>query len=295
MSQPPSYPTPEQPGQPYPGQPYQGQPYPGQPQPDPSYPGQPGGAAGGYPPPAPSGQPGYPPPGQPYPGQPQPGQPQPGQPQPGFPGGPQFDPAYPGAVPPKKKSSALKIILIVLAVLALLCVGGITVAFFAVKDKVSDVVDGSKVSLVEPATLGGRAKSTDPALAPAVTELKNALSSAQGTTQTVGGLYGDPAKQDIVMVAAAKAPVLDPPKELDKAIADMSSGGGGLAVTDVVTVDAGPLGGNAKCGNSETSGVKLAVCAWADNGSVGVIAVFFKTVDDVKADFVSMRGEIEKK
>ena len=107
--------------------------------------------------------------------------------------------------PVKKKSSALKIVLIVVAVIAVLCVSGIGIAFFAAKDKVADVVDASKITVVEPTTLGGREKVTDPALTSSVSSLDSELSKVPGATGSVGAVYGDVAKQDLVMVAAASS------------------------------------------------------------------------------------------
>jgi hypothetical protein len=276
MSQPPS--------QPYPGEPYPGQPDPNQPNPYPG--GQQG--PGGYPPPPafppPAGE--FPPPPGNYP--PPGGQPG-GYPQPG-------DPAYAGAgfpPPQKKKSKALKIVLISLAVLLVLCIGGGTAIYFATKDTVEGVLDASKISVVEPATLGGRPKLTDPQFAGAIATLKSELAKAPNTTSTVGALYGDPAKQDLVMIAGASAPLLNPEKQLDDTLKGASSGG--LTLTDIAPIEPGPLGGTAKCGNGKTSGIDLAVCAWADNGSVGMIAIYWKKVDDIKGDFAALRGEIEKK
>jgi hypothetical protein len=283
MSQPPSQPYPGQPDpnqqNPYPGQPH---PYPGQQNP---YPGQPdpGQGAGGYPPPPqfppPAGE--FPPPGA-YP-------PPPGDP--GFPGGGVPGGGFPP--PEKKKSKALKIVLISLAVVLLLCIGGSAIAYFAAKDTIDGVIDASKISVVEPATLGGRPKLTDPQFASAIAGLKSELSKAPNTTSTVGALYGDPAKQDLVMIAGASAPLVDPEKQLDDTLQGASNGG--LTLTDTATVDAGPLGGTAKCGNGRTSGIDLAVCAWADNGSVGMIAFYWKKVDDVKAEFLDLRSQVEKK
>ncbi|WP_238425395.1 hypothetical protein [Micromonospora parastrephiae] len=97
---------------------------------------------------------------------------QPGQPavppQQGFPvpqPGQQYgDPSLHGGPPPAKKSKVGKIILIVLAVVLVLCLGGAAITWFAVKDEVGDVVDATKTRVVAPATLAGRAKNTDPQL-----------------------------------------------------------------------------------------------------------------------------------
>ena len=59
-------------------------------------------------------------------------------------------------------------------------------------------------------------------------------------------------------------------------------------------VSTGSFGGTAKCGNATASGVKLAMCAWADNGSVGSIMWYFKTASQVKSQFPALRAQIEK-
>ena len=106
---------------------------------------------GAYPPPGP-GQTPYPAPGQyppppPAPGGAVPPPPAPGAyppppPAPGAPGAYPPPPPYgappPAAAPPPKKSNALKIVLIVVGVIALLCVGGIVAAFALVRGAVED-------------------------------------------------------------------------------------------------------------------------------------------------------------
>ncbi len=287
MSQPPSQPYP---GQPHPEQSGQGQPFPGPSYGQP-YPGQPA----GYPPPTPYGaQPTYQAPGIAGPGGP----------------GQQFPGAYP---PPPKKSNAVKIVLIAVAVVLVLCIGGVVAVVMATKDVVDGAVQAARssanptvttaapdtapekvatITLADPAKLGGRPKITDPQFADAAKTLKDALAEAPGATDSVGGLWGQPADLDIVMVAAATAPITHPERELNSTV--MGVGVGGLKLTGLTRVDPGPLGGSAKCGNSNADGVKLAVCVWADNGSVGMIAWYFKSVDKVKGEFVKLRGQIEK-
>ncbi|MEU3456028.1 hypothetical protein ABZ671_20895 [Micromonospora sp. NPDC006766] len=245
--------------------------------------------SGSYPPP--QEQPGgYQPPQQPqyggdYPQTPQQpgGYPQAGQPGFGAPAGP----------PPKKKSNVGKILLIILAVVVVLCVGGGTAIYFATKDTVKEVVDATKTRLVEPETLGGRPKATDPNLQAAASELKTEINGVvPGATSVIGGIYGDPAKEDLVLIAGASGLLADPKKELDDAVDGMSSG---LGIKELKPVDAGPLGGEAKCGDGDAGGVQLGVCVWADRGSLGMIVIYFKSGADLKPQFVALRGEIEKK
>jgi hypothetical protein len=327
MSQPPYSPYPQEP---YPQEPYPQEPYPGQPQgyppqgnpQQPGYPAPPAApAGGGYPPQAPSSGGGYPPPpaNDPYapPGQygQQPPQfaqqpPQYGGPaqqyggpaqQYGGPaqqyGGPaqQYGgpPQQYGAPPPAKKSSAGKIILIIAAVVMVLCGGGAAVAFFVAKDKVEDVVDAATISVSEPATLGGRDKVTDPSLTSSVDQLDGEIAKVPGATGSVAAAYGDVQKQDLVMVVAASSLSGSAQSRFDEFSKGMASGG--MAAEDMTDTEPGPLGGIAKCGETESAGVKTAICVWSDNGSVGMFAMLFKGKAALEKEFVSMRGEVEHK
>jgi hypothetical protein len=267
------------------------QPYPGQPGSEPGGGYQPPAAPGSYPPPAP-GSGSYPPPSDQgsYPPPSGQGSYPPGDGSYQQPGG--AVPPY-GSAPPPKKKSALKIVLIVAAVIAVLCVAGIGIAVFAAKDKVEQVVDATKITVVEPQTLGGRDKASDPALQSSVEGLDSEMAKIPGSTGSVGAIYGDIQKQDIVMVAAASSINGSPQSRYDEFTEGL--GQGGIKLQDLSDTDPGPLGGIAKCGDSNSSGVPMAVCVWSDNGSVGMIAMMFKGKADLEKEFVAMRGEIEKK
>ncbi|MEU4241416.1 hypothetical protein [Actinoplanes sp. NPDC026619] len=346
MSQPPQPPNYGQPssGQPYNGQPSSGQPYQGgqQPQPpqygqpqygqpqygQPQYGGQPNPDVPTSVPPQPSypptqsyptsGQPDY---GQQPPAYGQPQQPAYGQgeygqqpPQYGTPG--QFgQPGFPPPTPPKKKSKALPIVLVSVAIVLVLCIGGVVAVFMVGKDKVDDINDqladatanptatagsttgptkaASTIKIVEPATLGGRPKLTDPQFAAVAKELKDGLASVPSATNTVGSLYGTVEKQDIVIVVAAEAPIDDPATELNQTF--MGAGVGGLKITNISDAPTGSLGGTAKCGSAETSGINMAICSWADDGSLGMVMWYFKSVSKAKVEFPKLRAQIEKK
>ncbi|GAA0551567.1 hypothetical protein GCM10010172_37360 [Paractinoplanes ferrugineus] len=336
------------PGQPQSGQPYQGgQPQYGQPNPDvptsvppqPPYPPTQAYPSSGQPDygqqPPQYGQPqppaygpgdyGQQPPqsGQPQFGQPQSGQPQFGQPQYGQPqyGQPEFaQPGFPQGTPPKKKSKALPIILVSVAIVLVLCIGGVVALVMVGKDKADDInnqladstakptatataeaadpteqptTTASNIKIVEPATLGGRPKLTDPQFASVAKELKDGLASVPSATNTVGSLYGTVAKQDIVIVVAAEAPIANPEKELDQTF--MGAGVGGLKISNITDAPTGSLGGTAKCGSAETSGIDMAICSWADDGSLGMVMWYFKSVTKAKAEFPKLRAQIEKK
>ncbi|MET7709376.1 hypothetical protein [Micromonospora sp. NPDC005413] len=232
----------------------------------------------------------------------QPGQPQqagawgPPQQQ-GFPpaqqGQPYGDPSMHAGPPPAKKSNVGKIVLIVLSVVLVLCLGGVAITWFAVKDDVGDVVDATKTRVVAPATLAGRPKLTDPQLQASADQLVTGMKAeVQNETSTVGAFYGDRTKQDLVMIAAVSGLLAEPKKELDDAITGLSTE---LAVTNMAAVEAGPLGGEASCGDGKAGSVPLGICVWADRGSLGMVVMYFKSADQAKAEFTTIRGQVEQR
>ncbi|MGW3621122.1 hypothetical protein [Micromonospora arida] len=252
--------------------------------------------SGGWPPPQQQGHPqqpgGFPPAQSGFPPA------QPGFPpaQPGFPsaqpGQPYGDPNLAGGPPPAKKSNVGKIVLIVLAVVLVLCVGGAAITWFVVKDDVGAVVDASKTRVVAPATLAGRPKLTNPELQTAAEQAVSGMKTAAGNeTSTVAAFYGDPTKQDLVMITGVSGLLSDPKKELDAYVDGLSKQ---LTVNKMTAVDAGPLGGEARCGDGKADTVPLGICVWADRGSLGMVVMYFKSADQAKTEFTAIRGQVEQ-
>jgi hypothetical protein len=348
--QPPSEGRPPSQGQPYPQQPYPQQPYPGQPysgQPNPDVPTS---VPPGYPPTQPFGQPDYgqqPQYGQPQYGQPDYGQnqygspdygqqPQYAQPQYGQPdyGQPDYGQqgygqadygqqgyaagGYPPPIAPPKKNRTLPIILLSVALVLVLCVGGVVAVVLVAdnagkKDKVTAsgttapaastdstgepsapaTKNTAAITVVEPKTLGGRPKLTDSQYAGAAEQLKSSLALVPGSTKTVGAIYGSAAKRNVVAVAATAAPIDAPSDSIDQLF--YNAGSGGLKISGITAAPTGSLGGSAKCGNTTISGIRTAVCSWADDGSLGLIVWYFKSASKIKAEFPTVRAQVEKK
>ncbi|MFI7514766.1 hypothetical protein ACIBVK_14895 [Micromonospora echinofusca] len=153
--------------------------------------------------------------------------------------------------------------------------------------------DAPQIRVVTPETLAGRPKSTEPTLRKAADDMVRELrASVNGETGVAGAFYGSADERNMVMVIAAASFVLNPERELDDAIKGISKD---LAVTKMTTIAPGPQGGLAKCGDGESAGVPLGVCAWADHGSVGMIVMFFSSAAASAAEFVAIRGQIEQK
>ncbi|MEU8813838.1 hypothetical protein [Actinoplanes sp. NPDC048796] len=330
MSQPPYPGQPQYPGQPNPGEPSSGQPYqpyPGQPgnapgsvPPGPQYPPTTAYPAPGQPPQPDYTQPQYGPPAdytQPQYGQPQYGQPQYEQPQYGQPG-------YPPPSPPQKpKSKVLPIVLTAIAIVLVLCVGG-SVAIYLVANNNKDDNTSSTgtdvtptvtstaeptdpaprtteptrppaptIKIVEPAKLGGRPKLTNQQFAPQTERLESSLKTMPGVTKAIGALYGTVGDEDIVVLAAAAVPIANPKTELDSTF--YGAGVGGLKIDNIVTAPTGTLGGYAKCGSGKTAGTTFTLCAWADEGSFGMIISYFKSITAAKTEFPKLRAQVETK
>ena len=197
-------------------------------------------------------QPGYAQPGYPQQDYAQPGYPQSGPPMGGYP------------LPPKKKSRALPITLVSIAVVLVLCVGGSTASTWPAA---TPPTTSPTPSTTTPPTRGsttteptddrpprrrrghhgrraqdpGRPPQADrPAVRGRGQAAEEGLADVPSATETVGALYGTPAKQDIVIVAAAAAPVDDPKKELDGTF--LGAGIGGLKITGITDRQPGRTG-----------------------------------------------------
>jgi hypothetical protein len=229
-------------------------------------------------------------------------------------------PGFSAPPAPRRKSRALPIVLVSLGIVLVLCIGAGTAIVIAGRNKAKEIVDSareaasaapsvpaaggapatgstpnttSNITVTEPKTLGGRPKLTDAQYATLADQLRSGLTDVPHATATVGALYGTPAKRDIVVVVAAATPIDDPQRELDSRY--LGAGIGGLKVSDISSADPGPLGGVAKCGKADDKNLDMAMCGWADDGSVGWIMFFFTSVKSAKAEFPKLRGQIEKK
>ncbi|MFG1827342.1 hypothetical protein ACGFIJ_33125 [Microbispora bryophytorum] len=194
--------------------------------------------------------------------------------------------------PPAKRRNVGKITIVILAGLV---AAGSAVIYYSSKEG-AEKPDNSKSTIqthvVEPKTLGGRAKqvsanlrrATDQGLA----KLKKLVPQATGT---VVAFYGDPRDKDMVLTFGVSAPVPDPDATIDRFVGAM-----GTKVSHLNQVQPGPLGGVAKCGDAKLAeNVPIGVCAWADSNTRGMIAMYFKSGDQAATEFVKIRGEIERR
>lgn len=251
-------------------------------------------------------------------------QPDPTRPYPAPP--PAYDPNQPyGAVPqygafppppqPPRKSKNTPIVISVVALFLVLCVGVVT-SLYLIGKNASDAEDavnasGDKraettaepaidpttqapkatIKITEPAKLGGRPKLTGEEFDDITEEFRAEIASDPTAGDSFGAFYGDPAKENIVIAVAVETEVPLPGVALGGIFTGI--GGGGLEVTNLTDAATGKYGGAAKCGDADGDGVPVAICSWADEGSIGMIMWHSKKAKQIKAEFPKLRAQIE--
>jgi hypothetical protein len=113
-----------------------------------------------------------------------------------------------------------------------------------------------------------------------------------GVDDSVGVVYADPADPDrSVLLFGGTGLVWQPERDLDRLFTLASEG----TATDLRRVEAGPLGGVMKCGVSRGDGGDIAVCGWADHGSI-VMGMFpGRDLDEAAALLRTIRDAIQRR
>jgi hypothetical protein len=122
--------------------------------------------------------------------------------------------------------------------------------------------------------------------------LRIAVQTGVALQKTTGAVYADEAGQSrSVLFIGGTGSISSPEDSLTKTFRLISDDSGG--VENVQAVPAGPLGGVMRCGSTKTDGGSMAVCGWADNGSLGV-AMFPNRPTDESAELLrTMRKAIQ--
>ncbi|MEU4693839.1 hypothetical protein [Actinoplanes sp. NPDC023714] len=220
-------------------------------------------------------------------------------------------PTYPMAPPPPPaKSRTLAITLLTVSIVLVVLVGGGVVAYL-----VGDRFSGNKsvqgtstsanptpsasspapqdtISISEPDTLNGQPKIEANELASLTTDLEKELEGYPGAANAFGAVYGALGQKKLTAALAAEVDVDDPQRMLDTMFQSFS---GESQLEGVSPASTGSLGGVAQCGSTTVAKEDVAICGWADEGSVGMLLFFYETAVDVKGDFPDMRAEIETK
>jgi hypothetical protein len=141
-----------------------------------------------------------------------------------------------------------------------------------------------------PQTVAGLTKVDNAELNKTANDTALQIKNDTNADSAVAGYYapsGDMTKA--VGLIGATGRITDPEGELDDAFA------GEMAVSGVQDVDAGPLGGDMRCGNTANNGQALTVCGWADGGSLMLGIFANRSLTDSATLFRQIRGEILKR
>jgi hypothetical protein len=144
-------------------------------------------------------------------------------------------------------------------------------------------------SVSAPKTLGGRARSKDAGLVKTASENEAGLKADPAATAVVSAFYGEAAKKNMAYILAVAAPnkIRDLEGFLKRQLGD----------TEIVKLptgyDAGPLGGEALCGEAGGPKLRYGVCAWGDDGTYGLIMLFYKDLEQTQAEFHALRASVE--
>ncbi|WP_157779098.1 hypothetical protein ACN27B_19215 [Micromonospora sp. WMMD754] len=145
--------------------------------------------------------------------------------------------------------------------------------------------------LSAPTTLLGLPKTTSRGLyGAAIQQLEQLKREVGQATSAIGEAYEDgTADGDIVFVSGASGTIGDPAGVLERALRP-------YRITKVTAVDAGALGGEARCGRGRTEdGSYLTTCGWADRETVGVVSFTSSGPQtDHTADFLTVRDIVSR-
>jgi hypothetical protein len=119
--------------------------------------------------------------------------------------------------------------------------------------------------------------------------VRDAIAAEVNLDKSIGAIYKD--QTQTVILVAGTARVWKPESSLSTAFKAISDDNG--AVRDIHDVDAGDLGGVMRCGVTVDKEGEIAVCGWADNGSVAVALFPGRPVTDAANAMLQLRKAIE--
>jgi hypothetical protein len=123
--------------------------------------------------------------------------------------------------------------------------------------------------------------------------LQTALSAEIRLNHAVGAVYTDGTANRDILFFGGTATIWSPDSDLKSAFGLISDKQGD--VTGLHKVDAGTLGGTMKCGSTKSDSTTLAVCGWADHGSVAVAMFPNRSVDESATLLREIRTATQKR
>jgi hypothetical protein len=140
------------------------------------------------------------------------------------------------------------------------------------------ILQQKDASLVPPDAVAGLSRDASGGAAETADYLRTALAAGVDLDDTVAAVYADGASDEqSVLFFGGTALLFAPERALDDAFELL--GEQGAAPAEMREVPAGALGGVMKCGTLTVPEGTMAICGWADHGSVAVAMFPERTVD----------------
>ncbi len=196
--------------------------------------------------------------------------------------------------PPTRRTPVLRIVLTAAAAALALGTAGLLGLVLTRERNVPDpMAAAEEVSVVEPATLGGRVPWTDSQLTPMTAEMELQFARQPGVTNSFAAFYRAVDGENTVLALVLERPIVTPEFMLHGAFRGFA--GDTLELAGMTVVEPGPLGGTAQCGIADDGIARYPVCGWADEGSIGILVWYHLTVEQATAELPELRAEIETK
>jgi len=152
-------------------------------------------------------------------------------------------------------------------------------------------LDEYPASIAAEADVPGLTRSSDTARQRTADKLLGALESEQWDEQSVSVLYTDQRQRGATLLATTRF-VYDPEKALTERFTKLTDE---LKIRDSGPVDAGELGGYERCGTGTLNGRGIAVCGWADHGSLALLVTAGRSVPETADLLGTVRAAVLKR
>jgi hypothetical protein len=198
------------------------------------------------------------------------------------------DPApEPDTGPPSRLLRPRNLVLLGLAVVAL-----VVAAVFG--PVAWEMWSEKNVRIATPPRVAGLALDDSQGARDTIDYLRTAVETGVSLKNTIGAVYADEAGESrSVLFVGGTGVLVSPDQALTKTFGLITDDAGG--VDSVHDVSAGPLGGVMKCGSTKTDGGSMAVCGWADHGSLGVAMFPNRPVDQSAELLRTMRTAMQNR
>jgi hypothetical protein len=187
--------------------------------------------------------------------------------------------------PMPKRHTRLKVGLAVAAVLVLL--GGLLGYLYARPYLVE-----FPATLTTPDSVAGMPRLTDDRSLSIGDEMTAYIRDQTHVDSSMAALYApDGVPDQAVLVYAGTHFVSNPGGAVNDVFTGFSRSSG-LTVTNMASTGPGAMGGTAKCGQTRTADVPIALCVWGDHGSVGVVIGFGRTIPETADLLRTIRPQV---